>query len=229
MDRELIYECRDIIQRKLGNMTEPGVGAVKMAGNTLDQMDSIVSVVLLTRTIKVAIAIFEDKQGRMTELRQQVLSIGNDMALISEGLKEIKTEIKQMGKCEEISRLKDLGTKLESVHSALMMRSLDLAGALSFIGPHLPGMLENFQSNLSISGLKDTLNGMEYTKAKSLYSYTLYTLCLALQLATVLSVSTGDNMDLSKNFTKFTNDMFELHQVMRDMDSDYYMRRNCRV
>jgi len=205
------------------------VGAVKMAGNTLDHMDSIVSVALLTRTIKVAMAVLLDKQRRNADLAQQVLSMGNDFALISEELKEIKTEIKQMGKGPEISRLKEFATKFESVHSALMMRSLDLAAALSFVGPHLPGILENYQTNFSAAGFKDILYAMEYTKTKTFYSYILYVMCLYIQLATVLCVSQADTDSLSVHFQKFTDDTVELHQVMRDIESDWYMRRNCRV
>jgi len=125
--------------------------------------------------------------------------------------------------------VKEVLAKVESAFNAMVNRSHDVKAALEFIGPHLAGILGKFNEEITVEKVKHLLVGLNYKEATGPYQYLMYMRCLALQLSAINSVSTGDVVTLARAFTSFNNDLVELHQWLRDLEEQHYLKNNCRI
>jgi len=237
----IIEEALAALQQRLHALAEPAAVAMKATGTLMHHLDSaLVPVVLVSRALAIGAVPFSpaaktsDIRTREEEvakgLEYEVGTIGADIVMLQEDIKMLREGAKaQMKKGGRLIPVKEVLTKVESGFNALVNRSHDVQAALEFIGPHLAGILGHFNEELTVEKVKQLLTGLNYNEATAPYQYLMYMRCLALQLAAINSVSTGDVVTLARTFTSFNNDLVELHQWLRDLEEQHFLKNGCRI
>jgi len=237
----IIEEALAALQQRLHALAEPAAVAMKATGSLMHHLDSaLVPVVLVSRALAIGAVLFSpatktsDMRKREEEiakgLEYEVGTIGTDIVMLQEDIKLLRDEAKGVLKKEgQLVPVKEVLTKVESAFNAMVNRSHDVRAALEFIGPHLAGILGKFNDEITVVKVKQLLAGLNYKEAMGPYQYLMYMRCLALQLSAIKSASTGDVVTLARAFTSFNDDLVELHQWLRDLEEQHFLKNNCRI